>query len=456
MNAALVLSIFVKGFGAVLEFANQIIITRFGGVALFGTYNLYVSIAEVVCWVFFSGIVKTNAFYVANGKDISWFHRRFFLLFALPLILLAAVGGAFYSLVLSLAFVAAFLYAYQLNLSSIFLACRQYRVSILGEYVISRVVQLAGFGLLAVTGNMSAGPLVCVYALGFFVSVLYFTALRSKRVLGSQEMTGGERRRLVRKQLTFQLNDVANGLINQAPVIIQYTLSGAFQAGVLSVVLVARKAISFIAGPTAKIYLPEFAQRYVAGDMAGLARVYRNIVLLQMCFVLPICLLIVGAPGPILSIYNSELVGYEGYLRLAAAIFMLTALFGPQGNLLAMVGQERVEAITRWLSLLAMVLVMAVTYGSDLFVLYGIGAQVVVDAGVKLSFVTRLFGGFPLRVSDWLKLGVPFAALVCLSAALSCTGLAKLAVVCLFAVLLMVIELFMFFREEIKRKLVRR
>lgn len=453
MNSALVMSIIVKAFGAVLEFANQIVITRFGGVELFGEYNLYVSIAEIVCWVFFSGIVKTNAYYVANGKDISIFHRRFFLLFALPVVLLLGAAGAFYSLIASLAFVAAYLYAYQLNLSSVFLACRQYKVSIFGEYVISRVVQLIGFGILVFLGCMSELTLVVVYVIGLLASVVYFVALRSKRVLGTEPLNKTEGNELIKKQLTFQLNDVANGLINQAPIIIQYVVSGAFQAGVLSVILVARKVISFIAGPTAKVYLPEFAKRYGEGDMKGLGRVYRNIVLLQMCFVLPICLIILGAPNAILLIYNEELAGYELYLRLAAAIFMLTVLFGPQGNLLAMAGRERVEAATRWLSLLAMVAVMLLFHGTDLFILYGIGAQVVVDSGIKLLYVTKIIGGFPIRPLDWAKLGIPFALFLVFLLWLPVSDLAKLVAALILACVLMAIDLAVFFRKELADRL---
>lgn len=76
MKGALVLSMLVKALGAVLEIASQVVITRFGGVDLFGHYSFNASIAEIICWVFFSGLVKTNAYWVANGYDLRAWRRR--------------------------------------------------------------------------------------------------------------------------------------------------------------------------------------------------------------------------------------------------------------------------------------------------------------------------------------------------------------------------------------------
>ena len=112
--------------------------------------------------------------------------------------------------------------------------------------------------------------------------------------------------------------------------------------------LVTRKVISFVAGPTAKVYLPEFAHLYGEGDLAGLRRVYSGIVILQMCFVLPICLVMVGASSEILAIYNPVLAEYGSYMQFASFIFFVMVLFGPQGNFLSMTGKEHVEAWMKW------------------------------------------------------------------------------------------------------------
>lgn len=453
MKFALVLSILVKGVGALLEIANQVIITRFGGVDVFGEYNFYVSIIEIMCWLFFSGIVKTNAYYVANGWDISRFRRRFFLLYALPVVVAASALGSFYSPLMLAVMAGGFLYGTQMNLSSVFLAVGRYKVSLFGEYLVSRLVIFVGAVALAAAGMLGPEVLAVLYAAGFLASVLYFTCRRHELPASERALDKSEGANLVRKQVRFQLTDVANGLINQAPVIIQYLFAGAFQAGVLSVVLVTRKVISFIAGPTAKVYLPEFACCYGAGDMAGLRKTYREIVLLQMCFILPICLVVVGAPDALLALYNSQLVEYSFWMRAAAIVFMVMVLFGPQGNLLSMVGREGVEMWSKWASLAAMVAVMAITFGDPMFVFYGIAAQVIVDALTKLFFLVKVLNGLPIGIADWLKLGVPFAALTAVSAWVPLGVVARFAVACLLALLLCVVLAMLFFREPIAARL---
>lgn len=443
----------VKGLGAIIEMANQVLITRFGGVALFGEYNYYVSAAEIICWVFFSGIVKINALHVANGEDVSHFRRGYLLYFAVPVTLVLSMLSAWFSPLLMLSTVAALLYACQMDLSSYCLAMKYYKLSLCGEYLVSRLVILIGVLILIKSAGLSTVTLIFVYTLGYVASIIFFLITRHT-VSGVNQVTKGiSNKKLIRQYLTFQMTDVANGLINQSPVIIQYAFSGAYQAGVLSVVLVAKKVISFVAGPTAKVYLPEFAKRYHEGDMAGLRKTYREIVLLQLCFVMPICVVMLGASKGLLTVYNSELADYDGYLRFASIIFLVMVIFGPQGNLLSMAGQERVEAVTKWVSLAAMVIVMAVTYGDSLFVMYGIAAQTIVDAFAKLFFIIRLLHGFPLGITDWAKLLLPSAVCLVILKVASLGVWAELALACLLAVALCIVCLASFFGSEIAAKL---
>lgn len=453
MKSALIISILVKGFGAIFEIASQILITRFGAVALFGEYNFYVSVADIVCWLLFSGIVKCNAYYVANGKDIDWFRRSFFLVFAFPATLVLALAGIGYSVMFAVAIIGAYCYGMQLNLSSVFLACRRYKVSLFGEYLVSRAFILVGVVGLIIVGALDVVALVVLYSLGYVVSVAYFLAAGRRLERPTEALTPSERGELIRKEVRFQLTDVANGLINQAPVIVQYLFAGAFHAGVLSVILVTRKVISFIAGPTAKVYLPEFARRYGEGDMEGLRSTYREIVLLQMCFVLPICLVAIGVPDVLLAVYNEQLAAYGDWMRAAAVVFMLMVVFGPQGNLLSMVGREKVEMVSKWASLAVMVVVMALTFGDDMFVFYGIAAQVVADALTKLAFLVCALGGFPMGLRDWALLAVPFLALTAVAAWVPLGALERLVVACFIAVILCGILILTFFRDAVRSRL---
>ena len=347
-------------------------------------------------------------------------------------------------------------YAFQMDLSSIALGCRKYRVSLLGEYLVSRLVIVAGALVLAWANRLTPMGVTVLYALGYVGSVAFFLIVRSRVRQGNLELSAAQRKMLPRQTLTFQMTDVANGLVNQAPTIVQYLFAGAFQAGVLSVVLVTRKVISFVAGPTAKVYLPEFARLYGEGNSAGLKRVYSDIVILQMCFVLPICLVMVGASSEILSIYNPALAEYGSYMQFASLIFFVMVLFGPQGNFLSMTGKEHVEAWMKWASLAAMVAAMALTFGDPLFVMYGIAAQVLVDSFGKLYFVVRAVGGFPIGIRDALKLGIPFVCALAALCASGLSGVAKLGSACGMACLLCAVLMLSFYGSSIRKRLSRK
>lgn len=457
MKGALVLSMLLKAAGAILEIGGQVIITRLGGVELFGEYSFNVALSDIICWLFFSGIVKVNAFYVANGYDLRSWRRKYILAFALPVVVILSAGfGLLYSAVAAVAVFASLGYVLQLDLSSIALGCRKYRVSLIGEYLVSRIVIVVGAVAFAAAGLLTPFSVTLLYGLGYVGSIAFFLAARGGVVQGDRKLDGSQTAALPRQMLTFQMTDVANGLINQAPTIIQYLFAGAFQAGVLSVVLVTRKVISFVAGPTAKVYLPEFARLYGEGDYPGLRRVYSDIVVLQLCFVLPICLVMVGASSEILSIYNPVLAEYGSYMQFASLIFFVMVLFGPQGNFLSMTGKAHVEAWTKWASLVAMAATMALTFGDPLFVMYGIAAQVLVDALGKLCFVVKALGGSPIAPRSAIKLAIPFACLLSGLAFSGLSGAPRLAAACGLACLLFGVLAIGFYGKQIKEKLMGR
>ena len=53
MSIVFLLSVILKGLGAVLEVLLQVMITRMLGLAGYGTYSTWVSAADLVYWVLF-------------------------------------------------------------------------------------------------------------------------------------------------------------------------------------------------------------------------------------------------------------------------------------------------------------------------------------------------------------------------------------------------------------------
>ena len=68
MNLILLMSILLKGLGAVLEILLQIAITRGIGVSGYGIYTTWINAADLIFWCLFSGIVKCNTFYLSGQQ----------------------------------------------------------------------------------------------------------------------------------------------------------------------------------------------------------------------------------------------------------------------------------------------------------------------------------------------------------------------------------------------------
>lgn len=68
MNYVFLISIILKGIGAILEIFLQILITHGLGVQGYGTYSTWISTADLIFWIFFSGMIKCNTFYLSEKK----------------------------------------------------------------------------------------------------------------------------------------------------------------------------------------------------------------------------------------------------------------------------------------------------------------------------------------------------------------------------------------------------
>ena len=113
------------------------------------------------------------------------------------------------------------------------------------------------------------------------------------------------------------------------PILLQYFFTGAFEAGIVSVVLMVKKLVNFISGPTAKVFLPEFSRMYHAGDKAGIKRCYASIMRIQMLFAGSMAVVLVGYPQVLLSILAEELLPYTKQFVGCALVFILIATLGP-------------------------------------------------------------------------------------------------------------------------------
>lgn len=402
MNLVFFLSVILKGIGAVFEILLQILITKELGVSGYGDYSTWINAADLLFWVFFSGLVKCNTFYLSGRySSISVFKRRYYGFYVLPVLAAAAGGVLLFGGSPMLCFIVAItgLELVFYDRSSTLIAWGQPRRSLIGEYVLGRMTLLAGVFLLGRWDRMDLQSLLWLYLLQFVLVILFFS-IRRKRQTAYTDVSGEVS---LKKWGAYQWADLMHSMIAQMPVVLQYFFAGAFEAGVVSIVLLVKKLINFVSGPTAKIFLPEFSRLYRTGDRNRIRDFYASIMRVQMLFVGPLAVVLLAFPGIVLRILAEELTQHAGLFMLCSFVFLLTATLGPCGGILQMTGNEKMDNRCREGSLLVMVLTM-VLFGRDrLFVLYGLCAQAAFEAVCKYTFVCKWMKKAPVGFASYLK-----------------------------------------------------
>lgn len=403
MNFVFVLSVMLKGIGALLEILLQIIITRKLGVSGYGNYSTWINAADLAFWVFFSGLVKCNTFYL-SGRNVSIqsFKKRYYSRYVLPVF-------AFFSLVvfvfrgqlmLYFALVIMILELFVYDQSSTLLTRGWAKKSLIGEYVLGRLILLAGVYVLDHIGQIKLEMLLVLYVFQYILVVLFFAVRNGKK---SDIYEDVSEEVSLKKWGAYQWADLMYSVINQMPVVLQYFFAGAFEAGVVSIVLLVKKLIHFISGPTAKIFLPEFSKMYRNSEYEKMRDYYAAIMRLQMLFVGPLAVVLLAFPRVILKILAEELIDYAGLFRVCALVFLLAATLGPCGGILQMTGHEKMDNRCREYSLIVMIAAMVLCSHDRLFVLYGLCAQAAFEAVGKYIVVCKWMKKPPVRIGTYMK-----------------------------------------------------
>ena len=413
MNLVFLFSVVLKGIGAVLEILLQILISAELGVSGYGTYSAWINAADLIFWVCFSGLVKCNTFYLsAGGTSIRGFKKRYVLRYVLP-VLCAAAGLALVfgtDAMMAIVPVITMLELLVMDRSSTLITRGQSMTSLVGEYVLGRLMLVTGVVVLTALGLLSHTALLVLYVMQYLL-VIGFFLLRQGKGRYDSDISGEVS---LKKWGAYQRSDLMHAMIEQMPVVMQFCFSGAFEAGVVSVVLLVKKLINFISGPTAKIFLPEFSRLYHAGEHGSIHRVYGSIMRIQMLVVGPLAVVLLGFPRVILGILAGELVAYDRLFMGCSVIFLLVATLGPCGGILQMTGNEKTDNRIRFRALILMGAVMLLTVTDSYFVLYGLCVQVAAEAAAKYVYICRWMKRAPVALGDyarwWLLPGLAIGA----------------------------------------------
>lgn len=414
MNNIFLLSIVLKGIGAILEIVVQILITRMIGVDGFGRYSTVINTADVIFFIFFSGIVKCNTFYLSEKQtSLTGFKKKYFVRYVLPVIVI--INFILFKAHIDMGIWITGICVAELivmDMSSSMMAGGEYVPALFGEYVLGRAVLLTAVFVFKGLTSVSAGYLVVLYLTQFLIIELFFLNSRRRSnsiVSNASGSRKGNQRKDISEQVSlkkwgvYQWSDILQSMISQMPVILQFLLGGAFEAGVVTIVLLVKKLINFISGPTAKVFLPEFSRLFREGKKEEIKKRFAEIMRIQMVFVAPMTVALVGFPGIILRLFANELILYKNTFRMCAIVFLIAASLGPNSGLLQMTGNERRDIRCREIAIVCMAAAMAALYNNSLFVLYGLCVHMAIEESLKFLSVCRWMGDIPVRLFTYLK-----------------------------------------------------
>ena len=405
---AMIFSIIIKALSAVVEILIQMLITNNAGVSELGNYTFYVSLIEGGYFLLFSGSIKLNTYYLStSSSNLSNFKKKYNLFYVLPLISIVALAFVLmHNLVGLFASIILLFYYFAFDESSLFFSRGHQISALLGEYLIGRTVLLIGV-LSAVRFGYSTGLyLLLLYGLQFIVMIIWFLSFRKKIPNGNDEINVP-----IMKLVEYQVSDVATSVITYFPTILQYVVGGAFTAGFTGIVTLVKKFINFISGPTAKVFLPEFSRLYKNDEREKLENVYLMIVRIQMVFIGTIAAILIGFPRLILHMFSPDLEQYRNIFSWTAVSLLVIAGIGPVTGMLQMTGNERVCNRNQWISIAVMLLVCIIFHKQEMFAVYGLCAQAIIEGVLKYFSVCKWFGKNIIPISNYILLWFPVGIL---------------------------------------------
>lgn len=405
---AMIFSIIIKAISAVIEIIIQMLITNSAGVSELGNYTFYVSLIEGGYFMLFSGSIKLNTYYLSTpSSTLSNFKKKYNLFYVLPLTSIIALAFVLFHNPIGLfATIILFVYYFAFDESSMFFSRGHQLSALLGEYLIGRLILLIGV-MSAVRIGFSTGLfLLVLYGLQFVIMFIWFLPFRKRIPNGNDEIKVP-----FIKLVDYQVSDVATSVITYFPTILQYVVGGAFTAGFTGIVTLVKKFINFISGPTAKVFLPEFSRLYKNGEREKLEHVYLMIVRIQMVFIGTIAAVLIGYPKLILHMFSPELEQYQTIFTWTAVCLLVIAGIGPVTGMLQMTGNERICNRNQWISIAAMLLVCLIFHKQEMFAVYGLCAQAIIEGGLKYYSACKWFGKNVIPISNYMLLWLPVGIL---------------------------------------------
>lgn len=395
-------SIIIKGLSSVLDLSSRAIITKYCSLEEFGSFTLYISVVEMLFFVFYSGITKLNIYYGAQNVNLMSFKKEYYCYYAIPLMIL--LSGGFYYIFGWIGFtlgLLAMLYITYMDISSWLLANKYYFASQFGEYFLGRMCffTLLLF-IIASDYSLDVTNLLYIQVIQYIVVFVFLGLFCIKSLPLIRDKLVDSEVSII-KLIDFQQSDFFHGIISYIPIIIQYAALGAYDAGLLAVYMTFSRVITFLSGPTAKVFLPRFSEYYSLGNIKSIINDYNIIVKLQFTYLLIIATFCVFNIDFILG-YFGDFTGHIPLLRCLCLVAILCTSFGPLNGLLQMIGCEKEEKRIKLSSLLAFIIIILLYHKHEEFIFWGIIGQLIVEISLLIYLTVMNLRRLPFDIKVYL------------------------------------------------------
>lgn len=412
MSKIVVLAIILKGLASVLDIGIKGIISKFAGVTIFGEYSFYINIIEMIFFCCFSGMMKFNVYYGAQNINICNFKKEYYIKYALPLTACIMICLCYcYGFIGVVLFFISICFLFYMDMSSWLLSKKYYFISQFGEYFIGRAVLFIGIGIILLSKiTLNTKILINLYLLQSVLVVSFF-AVMTKYVFKYKLERDAKINNL--KLINFQLSDIFQSLITYTPMFVQYFALGAYNAGVLSIYLTFNKVITFISGPTSKVFLPRFSQSFADRDIKTICNEYSKIVALQSIYLSFSAVFCIFNLDLILNYFN---ISYEYIyiIKITCAVSIACTSLGPLGGLLQMIGAENKERTIKLISLMIFIIVVLIYRNNNNFIFYGLFSQILFETILKLICVIKCLGKLPFNIKQYCSVLIPISIVYCI------------------------------------------
>ncbi|MDF2522757.1 MAG: polysaccharide biosynthesis protein, partial [Clostridiales bacterium] len=383
------------------EFIFQALIARNVEAETYGKITFTLGSGMLMYYLLFGGRVKFIIKNTALKLNFTGFNRLYFRYFYIPLCVLLLIAG---SLLNSISILEMIFY------SILMMLFMEYNAKLFGwgrpvqammvEYVIFRVLIFLGVLILLLLQIINLATVLECYLVSLVLSIAIQKMLFKVPKSSGEEMSTGS---CVTEVATFQgIEVLANTFLN-IPRIAQYFIGGALQSGFFGIAMIVRQALSFIAGPTAKIFFSQFAESGKDKDVEKLKINYRNASRWQTYFILPAALAILHFPGKVTGVFGGQYKEAEGIVILITAATFFEIAFGPSSNFLQMVGREKKELVNQaaaFITFVLLILVLPAAGAGEWTVPIALSVDILFTVLLRFAQIHSLYGIIPYTLKE--------------------------------------------------------